>query len=169
MCNKSLKVTLFVLYTSNTLSSAIFLLNQSLKRNIITTRLTIEGQIFWTDEIYSCFLSFILSFQHKIITIFWQEFQTSRIHKLQNMLSDVKFIKKITFGKITARCTFEPSSTELLIDPVRATYKDGSNISFSCQMGYTLVGETYLVCYNQSWSGEEPNCYGWCFTSIGYD
>ncbi|KAJ8038277.1 Mucin-4 [Holothuria leucospilota] len=61
-----------------------------------------------------------------------------------------------------SRCTFEPSSEELLIDPVRATYKDGSNISFSCQMGYTLVGETYLVCYNQSWSGEEPICYEDC-------
>lgn len=52
------------------------------------------------------------------------------------------------------------SNSPLLIEPVRATYKDGTNVTFSCEAGYSLVGEDMLYCTNQTWNDNVPECLG---------
>ncbi|XP_077996700.1 CUB and sushi domain-containing protein 3-like [Glandiceps talaboti] len=40
------------------------------------------------------------------------------------------------------------------------TFEHGTNVTFSCNTNYTLVGVTTRTCMDGTWSDENPTCYG---------
>ncbi|XP_077996661.1 uncharacterized protein LOC144449968 [Glandiceps talaboti] len=42
------------------------------------------------------------------------------------------------------------------------TFKHGTNVTFSCNTNYTLVGVTIRTCMDGNWSDENPTCYVNC-------
>ncbi|XP_077996693.1 sushi, von Willebrand factor type A, EGF and pentraxin domain-containing protein 1-like [Glandiceps talaboti] len=42
------------------------------------------------------------------------------------------------------------------------TFEHGTDVTFSCNFGYTLVGLKTITCMDGSWSGEKPTCHAQC-------
>ncbi|XP_033102532.1 uncharacterized protein LOC117105480, partial [Anneissia japonica] len=46
--------------------------------------------------------------------------------------------------------------------PHRKRYLEGQSISFICNNGYTLVGNSTQICQSGTFQGTTPHCYSWC-------
>ena len=78
-----------------------------------------------------------------------------------NWLENIKDSGITTFTAISCTAPSQPQNG--LISPELSTYDYNQHVTFQCNAGYTLVGETSITCIGQNiWSGEAPFCQGTC-------
>ncbi|XP_070546029.1 C4b-binding protein-like [Ptychodera flava] len=69
---------------------------------------------------------------------------------------EIKDLRELSLFTIWTDCT-EPDAPK---DGSKEgeDLSDGSEVTFSCNEGYTLVGEDTLTCNNGVWDNDEPTC-----------